>query len=389
MWKPGNEKLSGNAPRRIALICSLLLAPFWASAQTLPEGHPVALMTFLGDDLDISALFQTHVVREVGNLGRFSIQLVGAAQYPESLRLSPDQPPAPAYLGDSRQVLTGEYYIDMDDLQHFQLWLWNSASGSLVYTDEMVFEEMEEAESYLPPMVNWIFSHIPTEDRLIVVETGVRTQTEPNAGNEEEETAEKYKPRFYLGLWGGGFLSTTIPQTSGDYEGGVSQGFTGEAAVVVEFRPLQFLSLQAEGIFVYDTFKAAKETQKTIGISRSIDTFWAMSLMIPLLVKVPLEIERFTLAPFMGVYYIVPLGAMNIIPNASDERAASYKYTIGPSFGLTLGIDVGFSLGKGELFGGLRFDRDLGLTSVTNTSRMEYTRHRLGLFVGYKFRVGG
>jgi hypothetical protein len=381
---------------RILWFCSLFLAAFGASAQTAGENPApdslVVAMTFMGDDAEISGVFHESVIREVDNLGGYKTQEVSATRFPETLNFPPDQPPDPVYLGDSRHVLTGEYYVDMDDLQHFQLWLWNSANGSLVYTDEMVFEDMEEADAYLPPMVRWIFSQIPTT-RINVVEvdpgteTVVETVSDTGNSGEGETRSQPYMRRFYLGLRGGGFLNSTMPQTSGNYEGGVSQGFSGEGAIVAEFRIFRFLSLQAEGIFMYDTFKAAKKVESGTDLIRSTDIFRSLSLMFPLYIKAPLEIGNFTLSPFVGVYYTMPLGSMIIIPGNSDEVRGVYTYIIDPFLGISLGIDVGLPLGPGEIFAGLRFDRNLGLTKVRTPDRMEYGRHRIGLSFGYKFLI--
>jgi hypothetical protein len=376
----------------------LLLAPFAGVAQTPSDGapSPVALMTFVGDDLSIGAEFQEDVIGEVQGLGGYIPQPVSAERVPESLDFPPDQPPEPVYLGDSQLVLTGEYYIDMDDLQHFQLWLWNSASGSLVYTDEMVFEDMSEAEGYLPPMVSWIFSHIPVEQRITVaaasaepVAAAVEETAIPDEGEEESREKPSYNRRFFLGLRGAGFLNTSMPQGSGAYESGVSQGFTGEGALLAEFRLFPFLSLQTEAVVLYDTFKAAKKVQKPGEEVRSTDTFMSVSMMFPLFVKVPLELGRFTLSPFVGAYYTMPLGKMTVIPGDADEKAGSYSYRIDPAFGIGLGIDVGLSLGPGELFMGLRFDRNLGMTILRDQHGMQYSRNRIGLSLGYEFLVFG
>ena len=86
---------------------------------------------------------------------------ISSEAQPETLRLRPDEPQDPMYLGDMPFVLTGEYYFDTEDLEHFQLWLWNSNDGSLIYTDELVAEGVDEAEGYLPALVSWVFSKIP------------------------------------------------------------------------------------------------------------------------------------------------------------------------------------------------------------------------------------
>jgi hypothetical protein len=388
-------------------LCFLLcFIPFLGNAQTPPgdasaESIPVALMVFVGDDLDIGADFQTDVLGQVDGLGGYTPQQISAAQLPESLTFPPDQPPEPVHLGDSKLVLTGEYYVDVDDIQHFQLWLWNSASGSLVYTDEMMFEDMEEAEGYLPPMVNWIFSHVPVEYQVTRVETITEepvtvAQDEPV---EEEQSGDKdtgsqlFIGRLYLGLRAGGSFNAYSSLVSGDYEAGTSQGFSAGGAVVLEYRIFRFLGIQAEAIFNYDTFKVAKITPNhpQPGIdTRSTDRFTAVSLMIPVVIKVPLELGKFVLAPFVGAYYAMPLGNLKMDPSdASTGAGGSFTYAVDPPIGLVLGIEAGMTLGRGELFTDIRFSRDVGTTVAAGGYGIQYVRNQIALSLGYKFLLFG
>ncbi|MDR0590206.1 MAG: hypothetical protein LBG25_06640, partial [Spirochaetaceae bacterium] len=102
----------------------------------------------------------------------------------------------------------------------------------------------------------------------------------------------------------------------------MSQGFSGNAAVVAEYRMFRFLGLQAEAIFNYDAFKVAKITEDPGRNIRSTDKFRAMSLMVPLLIKVPLAIGKFVLSPFGGVYYTMPLGSLKMEPDDSSVGQA-------------------------------------------------------------------
>ncbi|MFP3090419.1 hypothetical protein LQZ21_08845 [Treponema sp. TIM-1] len=377
--------------------------PFLGAAQT-PSGNEaippseVAVMSFVGDDLSIGSDFQQNVIGEVQGLGGYTTERVTAERVPESLSFPPDQPPEPVYLGDSRLVLTGEYYIDMDDLQHFQLWLWNSASGALVYTDEMVFEDMVEAEGYLPPMVSWIFSHVPVEQQVTVVENTPQVrgttdeQREESAAVESREGNGLYLGRFYLGLRGGGSFNAYSSLVAGGYEAGTSQGFSAGGAVVLEYRIFRFLGLQAEAIFNYDTFKVAKIATINANLDKRVtDRYSSMSLMFPLLVKVPLEIGNFSLAPFVGLYYAMPIGTLKLEPGDASvgPAAGSYAYAIDPPLGLLLGIDSGLLLGPGELFVDLRFSRDIGMTVADKGYGIQYVRNQIGLSLGYKFQLFG
>jgi hypothetical protein len=378
------------------LIFFLCLGRTGISAQTpaetgsLTEQRPVALMPFLGDDLAIGAQFQERVIGQVVSLEKYSPNSVSAEQYPQILSLQPDYPPDAAYLGGMRYAMTGEYYIDMDDLQHFQLWLWNGPNGALIYTDEMVFESMEEAEGYLPPMVSWIFSHIPEE--IIISEETIYISGEGGdaavGDGESEDSQGLFTGKLKLGLRGGGNYNLYGSHISaGSYEADQSQGFSGEGALIVEFTIFKLLGIQVEAVWTHDTFKAKKKTITATEDIYSTHQYKSMSLMFPLLIKVPVELGAFTLSPFGGAYFTMPLGKITLISNDTPPEGKTFNYTISPPLGLILGTELAFRLGPGELFGDLRFVRNIGVTTVERGQGIQYSQTRIGLSVGYKFLV--
>jgi hypothetical protein len=386
----------------IFLIFFLLLVPVKTYAQTPPSTEspapdkPVAFMSFLGDDLSISAVFQDEVVEEVIGLGGYSTHKISAEEFPQTLSLSPDYPPDGAYLGGVRYGVTGEYYVDMDEVQHFQLWLWNTINGSLIYTDEMVFEDMDEANSYMPPMVSWIFSHIPVEERVTLAEVTNNNKNTANTDSGSDGTDGQngsgqkhiFMGKLNLGLRvGGSYNAYGAHLSAGGYEAGQSQGFSGEGAVMLEFRIFRLFGLQAEGVFTHDTFKVVKVTRSQAGTEdlRSTDQYKAMSLMFPFLIKVPIEIDAFTVSPFAGGYFVMPIGEMTQVSNDSGQDDSSYEYVVDPPFGFILGMEAGFRLGPGELFADLRFGRDIGMTMIRQG--IQYSRTRLSLSLGYKFKL--
>jgi hypothetical protein len=378
----------------VVMLCCFFFTPFLSAAQTPSGGgsgppRTVALMPFVGDDLSISAEFQEAVLIEIAALGGYTAQPIDIAALPEGMSFPPDQPPEPGYLGGTDLVMTGEYYIDTEETQHFQMWLWNSNDGSLVYTDEMVFEDMEEALTYLPAIVQWIFSRVAARivetEKLTVEVVSKIEERERTAG--EEAAQEPYNRRFYLGLRGNASLNTSAIQAAGTYEAGTSQWLNGEGAFTAEFRLFRFLSLQMEAAFVYDVFVAANRVQKGGVLIRTSDTFRSMFLMFPLFIKIPLEAGDFSLSPFIGIYYLVPLGKMNISPGEEDSDSGSYSYGTVPPIGVSMGVDVGLPLGPGEITAGLRFDRNIGTTAVEDPNRMQYYRNRFGLSLGYQFLI--
>ena len=386
-------------------VCFLLcMAPFGGNAQTPPDRVPVMVIPFTGDDLAISSQLQDVVVQEVENMGTYTSQEFMARDFPEAPELRPDAPPDPEFLGDSRYVLTGEYYVDVDAMRHFQLWLWESPTGALTYTDEMLFENTEEADIYLPPLVAWVFSKIPAVET--VAEADAEAEPPAEEGTpvaevpaEEEETppveaapesaikTQEGKPapagRLYLGLRGGASLNIHMSDTYGSYVAGRSLYPGATAALMLEFRPFRFLSLQTEAIFNYDIFELGR--QQTGQTDLTTDRFTGMTLRFPLLIKVPLEFGIFTPSIFAGAYWVMPLGKINATV-AGGERAAASMWMRLP-IGLIGGIELSFALGPGEIFADLRYVRDLVSTRLVDgdIGISQYFRQEASVSLGYKF----
>ncbi|MDR1108232.1 MAG: hypothetical protein LBL19_04275 [Spirochaetaceae bacterium] len=380
----------------IGLLC---LVPFGGNAQTTSAnaGVEVAIMPFMGVD-DAELILQLHdtVVSRVDALDNYLILQVSAAEHPQILTLSPDSPPGSEYLGSSLYVLTGEFYLDIDDLQHFQLWLWNSASGRLVYTDEMVTENYEEAEAYLPPLVSWIFSQIPQNDIPVLAasqpeilpnpelipQTEIGSEVEAlSEGAEGTEKNNLFMGRLYLGFRGGPiFNSYSVFQTSTGYKSGLVQSFSYEAALLADFRIFRFLSIQGEAVFTMDAFATTRTTQNV----SFIDKVTSLSLLFPLIIKVPLDFGPFILALHSGIYFAMPLGKMAL---KSDIGAGDYTVKLNPPLGFMVGTDLSFPLGPGMFLLDMRYGRDFGISTAQNASRLSYTRDRIAVSLGYKFFI--
>jgi hypothetical protein len=142
---------------------------------------------------------------------------------------------------------------------------------------------------------------------------------------------------------------------------------------------LRFVSFHAEGIFVLEALGAYRLDGEADSYTN--DRYRGMSLLFPLLVKVPLDLGYLRVSPLAGAYYIVPLG--------KTLGGATYRDTVDLPLGIMAGLDLGYALrgGRfGEVYGSLRYGLDLGLTGVEETN-LYYTRNRLILSVGWKIGI--
>jgi hypothetical protein len=310
-------------------------------------------------------------------------------------------------------------------MRHFQLWLWESSTGALTYTDEMLFEDTGEADMYLPPLVAWVFSKIPAVETVAEAEPPAEEGTpaaeagppaeegtpaaeaeppaeegspvaeaEPSAEAAPEAEAEieavietqEDKPaprqRLYLGLRGGASLNIHTSDTYGNYLAGKSLYPGAAAAVTLEFRIFRFLSLQAEAIFNYDIFEIGR--LQTGQNAVTTDLFNAMTLRFPLLIKLPLEFGIFTPSIFAGAYGVVPLGKVNT--TYAEGGTAAFSMWMHLPIGIIGGIELSFALGPGEIFADLRYVRDLDSTSLVdgNIGISRYARQEASVSLGYK-----
>jgi hypothetical protein len=350
-------------------------------------------MPFLGDDLTFSAQMQGQVTGRVNDLSGFIPRSLSAEQFPEHLALRPDEPPDPSVLGDSPFVLTGEYYFDSESLEHFQLWLWNSDGGALVYTDEMVFEGPEEAASYLPPLITWIFSKIPKPEEMPEEVPEAMPEEVPEAIPEEVPEAMPEEiiaggdtggggkspafSRLYLGLRGGVSFNTYETRGTGTYQSGSIKGIGLETALAAEFRILYCLSFQTEMVFNLESFTPFIMRRQGNEEIFSNDLYKVTSFQVPLLFKADLALDKLRPSLYVGPYVVLLL-----LPIKNPK--GSYPYRIRPPFGIIWGMDLGYTLGPGELFFDLRYEMNLGMTIVPATV-LQYNQNRITMSLGYRF----
>jgi hypothetical protein len=344
---------------------------------------PVVVMPFVGDNAEVTMRMGTISSQEVDKVAGYIRRSLSVDMYPEITELPPDEPPDPSYLGDSPLVMTGEWYLDTDDLQHVQLWLWNSDSGSLVYTDELVAEDEVEAEGYIETLVAWIFSKIPTgteEEELAPEEEELALEEEEWTGNVQMWSAPPEEPffqRLYVGGRLGGGLDIQVSRAVQNYEGSTNQSLGAEAAITVEYQPWRYLSFQGEAIFLLSSFTVFRVSVNDDEAREDhfTERHMIMSLFFPLLFKMPVRLGSMNMAIMGGAYFILPI--------RSTKDGTSYISSQNLPLGIGWGLEVGHTLGPGELYGTLRYSLDLG--TITADTDLHYTHSRLSLSVGYKF----
>jgi hypothetical protein len=361
----------------------LFFPPCTGSAQTPPtesvdadQISEVAVMAFIGDDAAANTLLRDAVVKEVQGVGRYTPWTVSGEDHPEILGLRPDEPPDTEYLGASQYALTGEFYTDPIGSKHLQLWLWNSGDGSLVYTDERITRDIEEALSYMPAMIIWVFSRIPGNAIF-----GLQHDSKPDPLNNW----------LYAGMRGGGsFRSYTLPESTKDHYSRALVDLSYEASFQAAFKFLPFMSVQAEAVFTQDRAKLQGSGYENEGGASwhtfYTDSYTSTSLLFPLTVKFPLVIDPYVISPFCGAYWTLSLGSMMLDSNISTRKTGEFDYDLTGRFGLTAGVDLGIRLGPGILFLDTRYDGDFGetVTQMDDGTEIHYKRAMLSISIGYE-----
>ena len=268
---------------------------------------------------------------------------------------------------------------DEDPPNDLNVTLFNTRSGQEIVRLNWTYGAVEEMGAWNLYIIYQAMANAPIVKLLPDAElTGVREGNwNPGSAGEGPHTMA-----LYAGLRAGGFLNLYTFQTTRGYEGGNGRAFSGEAAVLAEFHPWRFLSVQTEAVFIYEAFGGSRKPGEDAAV-RYNDAFSALSLHIPLLVKAPLDFGRFNLSPFAGVYFMLPLGPMNA--NFSGNKR-QYDWSVDPPVGISLGIDLGIPLGPGKIIGGLRYEQDLGTATGEDPESPVYSRSRVGLSLGWAWK---
>ncbi|MDR1430366.1 MAG: PorT family protein [Spirochaetaceae bacterium] len=364
-----------------AILGVLVIFPALLSAQTLPaennrgldyEGRSVvAVLPLAGDEAEAEMIrrFQGGLMESVTALGRYSpreirVSTVIAAE----LEIPTDMPPVPALVSGARYALTGGVYPgNRSGDFYLQLWLWDMAGSTMIYTDDLVYDDIDGAMESLPGLVEWLFSHI----HETVIETpaarawldplfmfGIRAGLSPRSYIEPEENSS-------------GALALNL-------EGGVSGA--------IRLTPL--LSFQLEISLTNDSVVYRGLDSISTPPVLENEKLTSLSLTVPLLLKANFRAGLFRISPLAGFYLVLPLGKSHFYKN--NEKEASYPWSLSVPLGFTLGIEGARQYGSGRIFTGLRYGVDFGTASIDDAKThdgydVRYRRHSFSLYLGYEF----
>jgi hypothetical protein len=375
----------GFFPRRfltgVFLGTVLLSSPVFA--QTVPvqnnrgldyEGKAItAVLPLAGEETEMIRRFHEGILDAVAALGKYSPR---EASVLADARIPTDMPPIPGLVSGARYALTGGVYPgDKTGEYYLQLWLWDMAGSTMIYTDDLVYDNIDDAMESLPGLVEWLFSHI--HEAVI-----------------EEPAPEAWPdPLFMLGVRAG--VSPKWYVRPNERSAGAS-ALNFEGGVSGALRLSSLFSLQLELLLAQDTvvYRGLGSSGKE---SFENESFSSFSLTLPLLAKMNFRAGRFRLSPLAGFYVMFPLGDTRYRYHYSTgDGARSYDWSYSVPLGFTVGFEGALRYGPGRIFAGLRYAEDFGNVVIVddpafrkhhtvNGGETSHRRQMFSLYLGYEF----
>ncbi|MDR0655072.1 MAG: hypothetical protein LBG22_02060 [Treponema sp.] len=324
------------------------------------EGKAItAVLPLAGDETEMIRRFHGEIMESVAALGKYSPR---EAYVPAGTRLPTDMPPIPSLVSDARYALTGGVYPgELVGEYYLQLWLWDMAGSTMIYTDDLVYGDMDEAIESVPGLVEWLFSHIHEK-------------------SVEETPADVWPdPLFILGARAGisqRWYVKPNERSPGASAPNLEGGFSGA------LRLNSLFSVQLELFLTGDTLVYRGLEDSSSGPVLKNKRYTNVSLEIPVLCKMNFRVGKIRLSPLAGLYATVPLGETNY--RDKEGTADTVAWSISNPLGLTAGLEGAAPCGPGMIFAGLRYGADFGVMSIDSEER-EYRRNMVSLYVGYEF----
>jgi hypothetical protein len=379
------NRLLKNGPLKTGIVflslSVMVLFPPSLAAQTTVSGEgydyegkaSVAVLPFAGEEDDTDAdVFIQAVVEAVTALRKYNPRQVNMAQVKAmGGRIPTDMPPVRELAPGARFALTGGVYPGTyTDEYYLQLWLWEMSGSTMIYTDDLVYQNIEEGLQAVPGLVEWLFSHIIEvvkeaepppkkgwEDKLLTV--GVRTGVSQRWYTAPEETIAGARAlNFEAGIFASVFLN-----------------------------PL--LSVQTEIDFTFDNL--VYRGISNIGQAGMIYTpvlanekYTLYSLTIPVMLKANFRPGNFRIAPFAGLYAFAPLGETPYRKNPTGETG-SFTWSSPAPLGFTAGFEGAVKFGPGMIIADIRYAGDFDSITIQDDADTSYKRNMLTFSVAYGF----
>ncbi|MDR0598154.1 MAG: PorT family protein [Treponema sp.] len=331
----------------------------------------VSILPFTGEEEDAGA-FNAAVFEAVRGLQKYSPRNISAwAAQSLGVNIPTDMPPVRELVPGARYALTGGVYPGTYETERYlQLWLWDMRTSTMIYTDDLVYEDRIQGLESLPGLVEWLFSHI--------VEVA---EPEPEPAPEPDWTDK----RLNLGARSGVSQRWyTDPDESGPgahalvYEGGIF------ASVFLN----RLFSIQLEANFSFDNLVYRGITDTDPGTPYAPvyanEKHTPYSLAVPLVFKANLRTRLFRFAPFAGVYAFIPLGEAGYEKNPMGETG-SYPWSAALPLGYAAGLETAIRCGPGLLLADIRYCGDFGEIVIKDDGETSYKRGALSITLGYAF----
>ena len=327
----------------------------------------VAVLPLAGDEREAEMIrrFQGGIMEAVTALQKYNPREVGAAAVTGmGLEIPTDMPPVLSLAAGARYALTGGVYpANRAGEYYLQLWLWDMAGSTMIYTDDLVYDDMDGAMESLPGLVEWLFSHV----REVII---------------REPAADAWPdPLFMLGLRFG--LSPRWYVRPDEISPGASATNL-EGGVSGAVRLSSLFSLQLEFLLTGDTLVYRGLDLAGSQYVMANKKYTNLSLTIPLVLKMNFRTGPVRLSPLAGFYLTAPLGRTHYRYSTGGEKTTlAWSYSV--PMGITLGLEGAVRQGPGRIFAGLRYAGDFGDAVIDRVPEIRYRRHSLSLYLGYEF----
>jgi hypothetical protein len=362
---------------RALIRCGLLalaVCPGPAFAQSSPvenawgldyEGRAiVAVLPLAGEETDMIRRFHEGLITAVAALETYNPREVHESVFtgPE-IEIPTDMPPSRNLVPGVRYALTGGVYPGGRAGEYYlQLWLWDMTGTTMIYTDDLVYDDMEGAMESLPGLVEWLFSHI--------YEVTV-----------EAPAPDTWRDPFFML----GFRAGISPRwyISPDESPG-ARALNPEGGISGALRLGSLFSIQLELLLGGDTMVNWGLNWEEDQYILANEQFTSLTMMIPLLGKMNLRTGPVRLSPLAGLYVIAPLGKTRyrLSPDGEEQE---YSPSFSVPLGVTAGLEGAIQYGPGRLLAGLRYAGDFGNITIDDDPKTSYRRSMVSVYLGYEF----